>query len=151
MCGFVSAQMVMRFVSRGMGKADAELCVAKMAQYEGFFVNLMVTEELGLQLPDDDDAKLLTDAFIMTIAFALFGCIPLSVYCFGQMDVATDVNMFYTASSIAALLLFILGSLKSSFCSVFWVYSGIETVIVAGAASGVAYAIGSTIIRLLVL
>lgn len=141
----------MRFVSRGMGKSDAELVVAKMAQYEGFFVNLMVTEELGLQLPEDDDAKLLTDAFIMSVAFALFGCIPLSIYCFGQFDFTNDVNMFYAASIISALLLFILGSLKSFFCSVFWVYSGIETVLVAGFASTVAYALGSLVIRILTL
>ena len=102
-------QMVKRFVSRGMGKADAELCVGKMAQYEGFFVNLMVTEELGLQLPEDDDAVLLTDAFIMSMAFACFGSLPLIVYCFGQWDIADDKNMFYFAVLITAILVFMLG------------------------------------------
>ena len=87
-------KMVKRFVSRGMAKADAELCVSKMAQYEGFFVNLMVTEELGLQLPEDDDAVLLTDAFLMAISFAVFGSLPLIVYCFGQWDIADGRKTF---------------------------------------------------------
>lgn len=132
-----------------MGKADAELCVGKMAQYEGFFVNLMVTEELGLQLPEDDDAVLLTDAFIMAMAFAGFGSLPLIVYCFGQWDIADDKNMFYAASAITAFFVFILGSTKSSFSSVFWVYSGVETLLVAAASGGVAYGIGSLIVKLL--
>lgn len=142
--------MVKRFVSRGMGKADAELCVGKMAQYEGFFVNLMVTEELGLQLPEDDDAVLLTDAFIMSMAFACFGSLPLIVYCFGQWDIADDKNMFYFAVLITAVLVFMLGSTKSSFSSVFWVYSGVETLLVAAATSGVAYALGSVIVKILI-
>jgi VIT1/CCC1 family predicted Fe2+/Mn2+ transporter len=142
--------MVKRFVLRGMGKTDAELCVTRMAQYEEFFVNLMVTEELGVQLPEDNDAKLLTDAFIMAIAFAFFGSLPLIVYSFGQLDIANDQNMFYAAGTITAFLVFILGSMKSSFSSVFWVYSGIETVLVAGASSAVAYALGSVIIKILV-
>jgi vacuolar iron transporter family protein len=142
-------QMVKRFVSRGMGKADAELCVAKMAQYEGFFVNLMVTEELGLQLPEDDDAVLLTDAFIMATAFAGFGCLPLVVYCFGQWDIADDKNMFYAALGISAFFVFVLGSTKSSFSSVFWVYSGLETLLVAAASAGVAYGIGSVIVKII--
>ena len=141
--------MVKRFVSRGMGKADAELCVGKMAQYEGFFVNLMVTEELGLQLPEDDDAVLLTDAIIMSIAFAGFGCLPLSVYCFGQLDMADDRNMFYVSLAITAVFVFILGSTKSTFSSVFWLYSGFETLLVAAATSGVAFGIGSLIITIL--
>jgi vacuolar iron transporter family protein len=141
--------MVKRFVSRGMGKADAELCVGKMAQYEGFFVNLMVTEELGLQLPEDDDAVLLTDAFIMSMAFAGFGCLPLIVYCFGQWDIADDKSMFYVALVISAFFVFILGSTKSSFSSVFWVYSGIETVLVAAASSIIAYGVGSLIVKLI--
>lgn len=142
--------MVKCFVSRGMGKADAVLCVGKMAQYEGFFVSLMVSEELGLQLSEDDDAVLLTDAFIMALAFAGFGCLPLIVYCFGQWDIADDKTMFYTAAAITAVIMFILGSMKSSFSSVFWVYSGTETVLLACATSGVAYALGSFIVKILV-
>ena len=93
--------MVMRFIARGMGKVDAELCVAKMAQYETFFVNLMVTEELGLRLPDDDDGKLLTDAFLMTVSFGLFGSLPLVVYFFGsfQYRFITELNMTITGKS----------------------------------------------------
>lgn len=135
--------MTSRFISQGMEKTDANYVVLKMAQYEGFFVNLMVTEEWGLQPPEDDDAKLLTDAFIMAIAFAVFGCIPLIVYCFSPWSVMDDLGTFYAAALTASVLIFFLGSMKCSFCTVFWFYSGLETVFVAGAASGVAYLLGS--------
>ncbi|CAE7649898.1 VIT2, partial [Symbiodinium microadriaticum] len=52
-------EMTLLFTQRGMGAADAELVVKKMAEYEEFFVNLMVTEELGLQVPDEDEWGLL--------------------------------------------------------------------------------------------
>jgi vacuolar iron transporter family protein len=135
--------MTSRFISQGMEKTDAKFVVAKMAQYEGLFVNLMVTEEWGLQLPEDDDAKLLTDAFIMAIAFAVFGCIPLLAYCFSPWSVMDDLSTFYAAAIIAGVLIFFLGSMKCSFCTVFWIYSGLETIFVAGAASGLAYLLGS--------
>jgi hypothetical protein len=44
--------MVDRFVSRGMGKKDADLVVTKMAKYEDFFVRLMMSEELGSNMTD---------------------------------------------------------------------------------------------------
>lgn len=43
-------EMVNIFEAKGMNRLDAELVVKKMAQYEGFFINLMITEELGLQV-----------------------------------------------------------------------------------------------------
>ena len=101
-------------------------------------------------MPEDDDAVLLTDAFIMSMAFACFGSLPLIVYCFGQWDIADDKNMFYFAVLITAVLVFMLGSTKSSFSSVFWVYSGVETLLVAAATSGVAYALGSVIVKILI-
>jgi hypothetical protein len=51
--------MAKRFMSKGMSKADATLVASKMAQYDSLFVSLMVSEELGLQLPDDNDAALI--------------------------------------------------------------------------------------------
>ena len=145
--------MVMRFIARGMGKVDAELCVAKMAQYETFFVNLMVTEELGLRLPDNDDGKLLTDAFLMTISFGIFGSLPLAVYIFElfQYSFITELSMFYASGLVATVLMFILGSMKCFFSTVFWIYSGIETVALALVASGLAYVLGSIVIKMLTL
>ena len=137
--------MVKRFVSRGMGEADAKLVVSKMAQYETFFVNLMVTEELGLQLPEDDDASLLTDAFVMAISFALIGCLPLLTYFLGLISTFKDDELFVIGSVLSALLLFALGSMKSCFSSVLWVLSGFESLAMAAVCAAAAYGVGSGI------
>jgi vacuolar iron transporter family protein len=141
----LSLQMVKRFVSRGMGEADAKVVVSKMAQYEGFFVNLMVTEELGLQLPEDDDASLLTDAFLMALSFALIGCLPLLTYFLGMATALKldDQQLFIIGAVVSGLLLFALGSMKSCFSNVLWVLSGFESLLVAAICAAAAFAVGS--------
>ena len=138
-------EMVKRFVARGMGEADAKVVVSKMAQYEMFFVNLMVSEELGLQLPEDNDASLLTDAFVMAVSFALIGCLPLLFYCLGVIGTFTDHDLFLISAGFTSVMLFILGTMKSCFSEVFWVYSGIEAVLVAAVCAGTAYCTGSLV------
>jgi DNA damage-binding protein 1 len=141
--------MAKRFEARGMSKQDAEEVVAKMAKYEGFFVNLMVTEELGVQLPEDDDATLLADAFIMMSAFAGFGSLPLLVYCAGPLEIATDNQLFLISAFVTVVTMFLLGAVKSSFSSVHWLQSGFETVFVAGTCAGCAYGVGAIVSKLL--
>ena len=50
--------------------------VRKMAKYDGFFVNVMMVEELGLQVPDPDD-DIVKEGVIMFLSFAGFGAMPL--------------------------------------------------------------------------
>lgn len=47
-----------------------------MAKYDQFFVNVMMVEELGLQVPDPDD-DIIKEGVIMFLAFAGFGAMPL--------------------------------------------------------------------------
>jgi len=105
-----------------MGRADAEIVVRKMADYDTFFINMMVTEELGLQIPDDDEALLLKDSFIMFVSFAGFGLIPLLVYFLSPLHLVEEDYLFFLSASLSACILFILGSTKSLFrCDIsFW-------------------------------
>jgi vacuolar iron transporter family protein len=50
--------------------------VRKMAKYDAFFVNVMMVEELGLQVPDPDD-DIVKEGVIMFLSFAGFGAMPL--------------------------------------------------------------------------
>ena len=108
-------EMINIFEERGMGRADAELVVRKMADYDTFFINMMVTEELGLQIPDDDEALLLKDSFIMFVSFAGFGLIPLLVYFFAPLHLLEEEFLFLLSATLSACILFILGSTKSLF------------------------------------
>ena len=77
-----------------MSRGDAEVVVNKMAQYEDMFVTVMVNEELGFGLPDDDDGFLLKDAFVMCLSYLAFGSLPLALYFgagFGKLDAETTL------------------------------------------------------------
>ena len=108
-------EMVILFNQRGMGLEDAELVVKKMAEYEDFFIDLMVTEELGLNLPDEDEASLLKDAFAMFISFLLFGSFPLVPFFLGPFDIFDADSLIVTAFIFTGISLFALGAFKSSF------------------------------------
>jgi VIT1/CCC1 family predicted Fe2+/Mn2+ transporter len=139
--------MMKRFESRGMPHKDAELVVSKLAQYEDIFVGLMLSEELGLQLSYEDDAMLLTDAFVMFLAFASLGIVPLIVFAAGPLNIFSDEDQ-YTASVVLSLVvLFVLGSLKSKFGSGNWLYCGFESLALGGACAGVSYFVGESIMK----
>merc|ERR1711991_535929 len=125
-------EVVSLYEFRGMGRADAELVVEKMSHYEGFFVNLLVTEELGSPPPEDDELTLMTDATVMSLSYVGFGSIPLLVYCLGDATsqyVSRDASSLRVASAmVTSLTLFGLGGAKSTFSSSSWFYSGVEAV-----------------------
>lgn len=139
-------EVVKLFELRGMGRNDAELVVEKMSQYENFFINLLVTEELGSPPPDDDELTLMSDACVMSLSYAGFGAIPLLTYCLGgaSIYVSKDVSSLRAASAmITGLTLFGLGGAKSTFSSSPWFYSGFEAVVFGGVCAVVAYSTGS--------
>lgn len=142
--------MINRFEARGMQRKDAEIVVNKMAQYENFFVGLMVSEELGLQLPEEDnDSALLTDAFVMFFSFASFGMFPFLAYVATATDTLSGDIVLYVALSIGLILLAILGVIKSSFCSSSWIFAALETVFLGVMSASVAFSIATWAFRLL--
>ena len=50
-------EMVEIFEERGMSHEDAELVILTMAKYKDFFVDVMMTQELELQVPEEDHVK----------------------------------------------------------------------------------------------
>eukprot|EP00542_Grammatophora_oceanica_P011812 CAMPEP_0194045484 /NCGR_PEP_ID=MMETSP0009_2-20130614/16813_1 /TAXON_ID=210454 /ORGANISM="Grammatophora oceanica, Strain CCMP 410" /LENGTH=257 /DNA_ID=CAMNT_0038690347 /DNA_START=142 /DNA_END=915 /DNA_ORIENTATION=+ len=138
-------EMVDIYVSRGMEQQDAELVIKTMAKYEDFFVDVMMTQELELQVPDDDHVKeSMREGVIMFCSFAFFGALPLIGYVifpilFPTMD---DDALFWSACIVTAVVLFMLGSVKSMFCSMNWFVSGSETLLLGGACATLAYTIG---------
>ena len=143
-------KMMDTFVSRGMNSTDAEMVTSRMAKYEKFFVHLMVTEHLGLQLPSDDDASLLQDAFVMFLCFTGIGSIPLLLFMLGPLKVLSNHDMFIYSSIITVILLFVLGASKSNFSSVSWFVSGFETMCIGTVCAAFAYGVGRIVSVLLV-
>lgn len=139
-------EMVILFNQRGMGLADAELVVKKMAEYEDFFIDLMVTEELGLTLPDEDEASLLKDAFVMFMSFLLFGSFPLVPFVLGPLGLMKMDSIVTVAFLFTGISLFSLGAIKSSFSSSsHWLSSGLESLCLGSACAGISYSIGAAV------
>ncbi|CAM9345789.1 unnamed protein product, partial [Ectocarpus fasciculatus] len=107
--------LVSLFRSQGMSTDDAELVVGKLSKYENLFVNLMLTEEKGLVLPEDTEFELCTDAGLMFLAFGCFGSIPLcTVYAGAVFGLPLHVN-YAAALAIALIMLVVFGYIKTSF------------------------------------
>lgn len=125
-----------------MSRADAQVVVSKMAQYENVFVNLMVVEDLGLQISDEDEQLFFVDAFMMFLSFGVMGLLPILVFWLSSMLTLSRLEVFSLALVFAIVLLGVLGMIKSSFSSSSSVYSVVEAVILGTFCSAVSFAIG---------
>ena len=137
-------EMVKLFELKGMSSGDAELVVKKMANFENFFVSLMVTEGLGLQPPDDDDLSLFSDSFVMLLSYGGFGLLPMVIVYLMEKSDMSSRNLFETVGMSVAILLFILGSSKSSFSTSHWLHLGMETLAVGICCGIISFTVGAT-------
>lgn len=142
-------EMIRKFEQKGMNNSDADLIVNKLSQYEDFFVNLIVSNDLGLQISDDSDAYLITDSFFLGLSYVFFGILPIIIYSFGYFDIKlltfSNDNIFYISMLITLVLLFALGSVKSSFSMVSFWCTGLESLLIGLLYGSIAYILSSTI------
>jgi DNA damage-binding protein 1 len=119
-----------------------------MAKYPGFFVNVMMNEELELQVPDPDDSPW-KSGFVTFSAFVVFGVVPLLGYIIlhtflQDMANAMDI-LFGVACGLTGVMLFLLGALKTRFTRQKWYIGGGEIFLLGGACAATAYLIGMLI------
>lgn len=124
--------------------------VRKMSKYDNFFVNVMMVEELGLQVPDPDD-DIVKEGVVMFLAFAGFGAMPLLGYaviplCFPHCG---PKALFNIACIVTALTLFVMGAVKSKFSTRGWLHSGMEMLVLGGVCALMAYEIGHLVSSLI--
>ena len=113
-----------------------------MAKYEAFFVQLMLTEELGHQLPESNCA-LIKNSLTMLLSFCIFGSLPLTAYILGIIyPELSSHQQLVRAGVIGMITLFALGVIKSKYSILTWYYSGVETMILGICCAAVAFAIG---------
>jgi len=134
-------EMVDLYTERGMERRDAELVIKVMAKYEDFFVNIMMTEELGMQVPDEDDNPW-KDGFVTFSSFVFFGIFPLLSYAiFNEYNLESQ-TLFTISICLTCLMLFLLGVTKSRFTGQKWYWSGLEILILGGSTALVSFLIG---------
>eukprot|EP00035_Acanthoeca_spectabilis_P020688 m.434173 g.434173 ORF g.434173 m.434173 type:complete len:310 (+) comp17670_c0_seq1:189-1118(+) len=139
-------EMVDLYVEKGFKQEDAENVVKTMAKYGDYFVNHMMTEELGL-LPPEPAAQvfrdLLSKSAVMFFAFLIFGLVPLLSYiCFSTIDGIKSETLFGISCGLTATALFGLGCYSSKFSKYPWYRQGAFVMINGATAAAVAYLVG---------
>ncbi len=103
------------------------------------WVDLMMRNEFNLTR---ENVKPLRGSAITFFSFLLIGFIPLTGYTFRAfIDIEND-QMFLLTCISTLTALFIVGAVKSKFSIKSWYRSGIETLLIGGAAAGIAYFVG---------
>ena len=106
--------MVEIYTEKGVSQEDAEMSVSTMAKDPSFFVDVMMKDELGMEPPDPDAPHdhWISGAYCFT-SFMICGSVPLIGYVV-IMPATDDKDVLFAVScAMTALMLFILGALKS--------------------------------------
>lgn len=141
-------EMVDIYVSKGMTEEDAASVINTMAKYKDFFVDVMMMQELELQVPDDDHVQAsMREGLVMFLSFASFGAMPLLGYVIipASFPHLGEQYLFLSACVVTALVLFLMGSVKSWFSSQNWFHTGLETLLLGGTCATVAFTIGQIV------
>lgn len=110
--------------------------VDTISRNKKFWIDLMMTEELGLAKPSTFAPW--SKATATFFSFILIGAVPLIPYIF--LEALGDIFFWAIIASSAAL--FIVGALRSLIIKKHWIVAGVEMLIVGAVSSLVAYLIG---------
>ena len=134
-------EMIELYVGKGCEPEDAKIIVEKMAKYKDFFINVMMSEELELQVPDPDENPWI-DGGVTFLSFVFFGTIPLLAFAvFYNLNLSINTQ-FIISCCLTACALFSLGVVKSRFTKQAWYSAGMEVFLLGGAVACFAYFAG---------
>lgn len=134
-------EMIEIYTARGLARDQAVKMVDAMSSNADFFTDQMMSDELGMTLPDDDDSPWI-DGAVTSASFISFGIIPLTVYiALRSTDVQED-TLFGVSCGVTSVTLFILGVVKSQFTRQSWYKAGFEILWVGSVAAAVSYGVG---------
>jgi DNA damage-binding protein 1 len=140
-------EMVDIFTQRGMTQEDAATVINIISKYDQFFVDLMMTEELGLQREIPTHSEMALEGLIMFGAFFVFGSMPVLGYCifppiFPDMS---DSDLFLVACIITGCAMFALGAFKGTMAGRPWYVGGTEILLLGGTCAVAAYLSGALV------
>jgi VIT1/CCC1 family predicted Fe2+/Mn2+ transporter len=133
------AEMLELYRAKGHSPEDAERLVSILSKRKELWVDEMMVQELGL-LPDD--RKPIMSAVATFGAFLVAGSVPLLTDLVGLFTTIDPDVAFAVSIALSALALFGLGAAKVLVTERSWFRSGLEMLLVGGAAAGVAYLVG---------
>ena len=121
-------------IKKGYEGQDLEQLVVPITKNKRFWLDFMMHEELGLAT--HGSVRPLRGAITTFVAFIVAGFLPIAPYIFGVG------NIFLWSVLATALVLFVIGSLRTLFTEKNWFLAGLEMLFLGGVAAIIAYSIG---------
>jgi VIT1/CCC1 family predicted Fe2+/Mn2+ transporter len=125
--------------AKGFEGADLDRAVEIITSDRDRWVETMLTEELGLSLQGPSAIRAATMTFA---AFVLIGLIPLVAFIVAYLFPGSITQPFLASTLLTGVAFFSVGAIKSQFVEQSWYAAGTETLLVGGAAAGLAYVVG---------
>jgi len=129
------AEVLAALIGRGMPKRDAIEVMRRVAAHPGLMIELLGALELGL-IPESLGSPV-RDALVTALAFAVGSVIPLLPFLVLGITPALIATMV-----LASLALFALGAVKARLSGRPMITSGLEVVLLGGAAGAFGYGLG---------
>jgi VIT1/CCC1 family predicted Fe2+/Mn2+ transporter len=125
--------------SKGFTGAELERAVEIITSDRKRWIETMLTEELGLSLDGPSPVRAATATLI---AFVVVGSIPLLPFILQFIVPNAIENPFRWCMVLTGAAFFGVGAAKARFVEQKWYWSGLETLLVGGAAAILAYLVG---------
>ncbi len=127
------------FSRKGFKGRDLDRAVNIVTSNKKVWVDTMMADELGLL---EEPASPLKKGLITFIAFLIIGFIPLMSYVFSALFGILQERAYMISITLTFITFFLIGSTKIYVTGKNWLVSGLETLLVGGFASGLAYLVG---------
>lgn len=133
------------FANKGFQGRDLDRAVEIITEDRERWVDVMMTDELGLSLSRRSPLKAAASTML---AFLLIGIIPLLAFVLQSLSPQLISRPYAWSSVLTCVAFFAVGAIKARFVQQRWYWSGLETLALGGAAAALAYVVGASLSHL---